>query len=508
MEIKGDINTDQIKKDFEEFLRQKYGQSETARDVPGGSAGPKKNETEDGMHFDLKPEELETYLNRFVVGQPEAVEIIATKIATHYNRMKLEDTLTDEQKVVGNIKSNVLLIGPTGVGKTYIVKLVAKKIGVPFVKGDATKFSETGYVGGDVEDLIRDLVKEADGDIKKAEYGIVYLDEIDKIASSKNVRGGLDVSRSGVQRNLLKLMEESEVDLKVPHDMASQLEAVMEMQKNGKSNRKKVNTKNILFVMSGAFAGLDDIVRKRISIDKIGFNTGMLVPEKVRKAGLLKHVMTEDLVEYGFETEFVGRLPVVAVLNELSVDGLFEILKNPDSSVIMSKKRDFQSYGIDILFDDSSLRIIAQRANLQGTGARGLVNIIENILIKFEKKLPSTSIRQFLVTREVVENPGPELETLLKENAVKEFRDYFRKTYEVSIDFAPEAVNKILESAENENTTFFHIAARLFKDLQYGLKLIGENTLFVDEEMMRDPQKYLDNIIKGHYEPGARDARG
>ncbi len=168
--------------------------------------------------------------------------------------MKLDKSIPEEDRIIGNIKSNMLLIGPTGVGKTYIIKLIAKRIGVPFVKADATKFSETGYVGGDVEDLVRELVHESDGDITRAEYGIIYLDEIDKIASTGNVYGP-DVSRTGVQRNLLKLMEESEVDLKTPHDLASQVEAAMEAQRTGKVTRKKINTRNILFIVSGAFGG-------------------------------------------------------------------------------------------------------------------------------------------------------------------------------------------------------------------------------------------------------------
>ncbi|TFH38854.1 MAG: AAA family ATPase, partial [Chrysiogenales bacterium] len=215
--------------------------SETIGDKPGVAG-----KTGDELHFNIKPEELESYINQYVVGQEETIEVIATKVCTHFNRMMLENKAHTSERLIGNIKSNMLLIGPTGVGKTYIVKLIAKRIGVPFVKADATKFSETGYVGGDVADLVRELVHEANGDIRKAEYGIIYLDEIDKIASSGHMYGP-DVSRSGVQRNLLKLMEEAEVDLKTPHDLASQVEAAMEAQRTGKVTRQKINTRNILF---------------------------------------------------------------------------------------------------------------------------------------------------------------------------------------------------------------------------------------------------------------------
>ena len=217
------------------------------------------------IHFDLKPEELEAFLNDYIIRQEEAKEILATKICTHFNRIKFTEMTKGRNRYegVGHIKNNILMIGPTGVGKTYLIKLIAKKIGVPFVKGDATKFSETGYVGGDVEDLVRDLVYEANGDIELAQYGIIYVDEIDKIASSNNLIGP-DVSRTGVQRALLKPMEETEVDLKVPHDPISQLEAIEHYRKTGKREKRTINTKHILFIMSGAFNGLEEIDQETV----------------------------------------------------------------------------------------------------------------------------------------------------------------------------------------------------------------------------------------------------
>ncbi len=495
MNISSQTNSDQFKREFEEFLKEKYG-ANPEQDSSGTKSGAASQSDVPDSNFEMKPEELETYLNKFVECQEEAIEIIATKIATHYNRMKLEDTLTEEQRLIGNIKSNVLLIGPTGVGKTYIVKLIANKIGVPFVKGDATKFSETGYVGGDVEDLIRDLVREADGDIKRAEYGIVYLDEIDKIASSSNSRG-IDVSRTGVQRNLLKLMEESEVDLRVPHDMASQMEAAMEAQKTGKVQRKKVNTKNILFVMSGAFAGIDDIIRKRLQQNKIGFNSEVI--DTKNRSDYFKQIKTEDLSEFGFESEFIGRLPVLAVLNELTVDALFNILKNPNSSVIVSKKRDFMAYGIQIEFDDEAMRILAERAHNQKTGARGLVNIIENVLIKFEKKLPSTQIKKFRVTKDVVLQPEIELSRLLTYHSMKEFQQNFLAAHGIVFEFSDKAIHRINEAAQSNRSTFNSVAMDLFKDYEYGLKLAKKQHFFVDDAVIENPKGYLDDLIKKSY---------
>ena len=198
---------DKIREEISEFLHEKYGNDIAIADVDvnapheGTTAHSDKPALED-IDFKLKPMELETYLQQYVVHQDEAVEVLATKICTHFHRRRLEFENPSKEPTVGQIKSNILMIGPTGVGKTYIIKLIADKIGVPFVKGDATKFSETGYVGGDVDDLIRDLVREADGEIKLAEYGIVYVDEIDKIAASGSMHGP-DVSRTGVQRALL-----------------------------------------------------------------------------------------------------------------------------------------------------------------------------------------------------------------------------------------------------------------------------------------------------------------
>jgi endopeptidase Clp ATP-binding regulatory subunit ClpX len=304
------------------------------------------------------------------------------------------------------------MIGPTGVGKTYLIKLIAKKIGVPFVKGDATKFSETGYVGGDVEDLVRDLVYEANGDIELAQYGIIYIDEVDKIASSNNLIGP-DVSRTGVQRALLKPMEETEVDLKVPHDPISQLEAIEHYRKTGKREKRTINTKYILFIMSGAFNGLEEFVKRRLNQEGIGF--GAEIRSKDERAEYLKQVKAEDLITFGFESEFIGRLPVTTVFEKLEANDLYAILKNPNNPIILGKKKDFKSYGIDIQFEDEALYELAVKAYEEKTGARGLVSAVEKVLIKFEKRLPSTDIRKFVVTRAMVENPERELERLLQD---------------------------------------------------------------------------------------------
>jgi len=401
----------ELEKEIGEFLSKKFGDNVkivTPMILPQEGAvdkvkaPPRQNKK---INFDLKPEELIAYLDQFVVKQDSAKAILATKICTHFNRIKrAQEGHENSGKVsmVGHIKNNVLMIGPTGVGKTYIIKLIANKIGVPFVKGDATKFSETGYVGGDVEDLVRDLVREADDDIELAQFGIIYIDEIDKIASSRNIIGA-DVSRTGVQRALLKPMEETEVDLKVPHDPISMIQEIEKYRKTGKREKQSVNTANILFIMSGAFTDLAPIIEKRLSRQGIGF--GAKIKDFQKKIDILTHVKSEDLIRFGFESEFIGRLPVRAVFEYLTENDLYKILKNPNNPIILGKKLDFAAYGIEIKFEDTVLQMLAQLAAAENTGARGLVSAVEKTFIEFEKKLPSTQIKKFPATKDLIKDP-------------------------------------------------------------------------------------------------------
>ena len=480
-------NQQELEKELSEYLSKKYG-NRIKIISPFLFPKGKEDMTDDGVItekdgdaplFDMLPEELEAHLDTFVVKQNQAKAVLATKICTHFNRVNYLKGLAAKKKSVGvgMIKNNVLMIGPTGVGKTYMIKLIAQKLGVPLVKGDATKFSETGYVGGDVEDLVRDLVYEANENIELAENGIIYIDEIDKIASARNIIGH-DVSRTGVQRALLKPMEETDVDLKVPHDAVSQIQAIEHFRRTGKKEKKVVNTKNILFIMSGAFGDLSEIIKKRLQKQGIGFEADVRSAEVPWE--IMKEVTAQDLVEFGFESEFVGRLPVVVVFDELTKDDLVEILKNPNNPIIVSKRQDFRSYRIDIKFEDEALVKIAEMAAEEKTGARGLVSAIEKVLIPFEKHLPSTDIKRLLVTPELVENPDAEL-SAIKDNPddpvrIERFENMSRRELENITDF--------IASREDD---FFHLsgldiyqARRLLVAKLYLNKTSDINTAFED----------------------------
>ncbi len=484
----------QLEQELNRYLERKYGdkvklvvstlipkvspEQESEKGKPSEKASPQVN-------FDMKPEELISYLNSFIVKQDDAKEILATKVCTHYNKIKfMAEKTGGADPGVGNIKNNIIMAGPTGVGKTYMIKLIAKKIGVPFVKGDATKFSETGYVGGDVEDLLRDLVYEVNGDIERAQYGIVYIDEIDKIASSGNIIGP-DVSRTGVQRALLKPMEETEVDLRVPHDPISQMEAIEKYRRTGKREKKTINTRNILFIMSGAFNGLEDIIKKRLYTEGIGF--GAEIKSKDEKTVYLKHVSAEDLIAYGFESEFIGRLPVAAIFHRLEVQDLYDILKNPHGPIITSKKKDFRSYGIDLTFEEKALWEMAHMAYQERTGARGLISAIEKVLLKFERKLPSTDVTELVVTEEMAKDPEGELKKLLNdphnENRLRRYRELAGRERE--------AMKSHIKARKTE---FLSRYGAIFSDRR--LDLVVERV--ITQEM--DVNSALEEVISTYYQ--------
>lgn len=508
-----------IEKEIGEFLNKKFGgrvqlvpqYGDPEAIIRGKKEGTPAIENDNRPRFDLKPQELIAYLDQFIIKQKRAKAVLSTKVCTHFNRLEREEEMENSpESNLGRIKNNILLIGPTGVGKTYMIKLIAHKLGVPFVKGDATKFSETGYVGGDVEDLIRDLVREADNDISLAEYGIVYIDEIDKIASSKNFSGA-DISRTGVQRALLKPMEETDVELQPPHDPVSMMEALAEFQKTGTRERKTINTKNILFIVSGAFSQMEDIISKRLKKDVIGFNAPLVSSQDHKD--ILHLVKSEDLINFGFESEFVGRLPVRTVLNSLNEDDLFEILNNPNNPTILGKKADFMAYGIKVNFDSKSLRLIAKNAAMENTGARGLVNSVENALLPFETKLPSTDIKKFSFTKDIIEHPKNTLDAI--DNSEKKFEidSLFQSLVSEEEKKINQYIEKNIENLESAIGFMFTKAMRLsaakhysrnietindamymVKEAFYNVKSLEEEA-FIDKNIMvelsRDATEFL-----------------
>ena len=370
------------------------------------------NETESVLDaikgFNLKPREVKEFLDRFVIKQEEAKKVLSVAVCDHYNHIRESIKLDEEDDCY--TKQNVILLGPTGVGKTYLIKCLANLIGVPFVKADATKFSATGYVGHDVEDLVRDLVKLADGNTELAQYGIIYIDEIDKIAN-KTADGGRDVSGRGVQINLLKLMEDSDVNLQSQTDMAAQLEMAMDSMHGGKKKKSTINTRNILFIVSGAFDHMSEMIQKRLDGSQIGF--GRSKDEAVGN-NYLKESTTADFIKYGFEPVVIGRLPIRVACEELLPNDLEHILTDSEGSILKQYYADFAGYGIKTSLTAPALKLVAEQAYEQKTGARGLMTVMEQLFRNFKFELPSTSIKTFKVTGKTVENPEEALKKLLK----------------------------------------------------------------------------------------------
>ncbi len=349
--------------------------------------------------FSLKPADIAKHLNRFVIGQNEAKKVLGVALCDHFQHVRL--TLEGKEAPFYQ-KQNVLLLGPTGVGKTHLIRSAADLIGVPFVKADATKFSETGYVGGDVDDLVRDLIRRAGGDIKRASHGIIYLDEVDKLAGSSE-GGGRDVSGRGVQTNLLKIMEDGDVPVLSPNDVTGQLQSAMSAARgNTPGMPDTISTRHILFIASGAFVGLDGIIRSRLG------QNSMSPAKALAQAG------TSDFIRFGLEPEFIGRLPVRVACHALDEDDLFQVLEKSESSLIHQYKRSFAAYDIKLRFEPCALRKLAALARTEETGARGLMTVLERTFRDLKFRLPSTRLRALTITAQTVENPAAALAKLLK----------------------------------------------------------------------------------------------
>jgi ATP-dependent Clp protease ATP-binding subunit ClpX len=515
---------------FNEMISKLMGQGGAAFTFPGqGATAPapkdpapapppsRSRSVAEILAFPYRPADLKAHLDRYVIKQDEAKKVLSIAVCDHYHHARLMHRLVTEDphraRQLEHHKQNVLILGPTGVGKTYLIKHIADLIGVPFVKADATKFSETGYVGGDVDDLVRELVTRADGDVALAEYGIIYIDEIDKLASPAG-QSGRDVSGRGVQTTLLKLMEETDVASRNSQDIQAMMKAMMQVGQGGAPSKESINTRHILFVVSGAFSGLEKIIARRTREAAVGFSPS--APDRPATSQLLDHVSTQDLIDFGFEAEFVGRLPVRVLCQPLDADALFEIQTRSEGSLIRQLEREFEAYGIHATFSDDALRAAATRAAAENTGARGLYTVWERILRQFKFELPSLGLTSFHVDLAVFEDPDAALARLRLQRQAADlaqtaqqleiFADDLERRCGVRLSFTQEATTRIQQLAAADGEEPIALCRTLFKDYEFGLNLLKQNSgtpaLTLDLHAIEDPSTYLNDLVARSYREG------
>ena len=344
------------------------------------------------------PTEIKRYLDQYVIGQEDAKRLLSVAVYNHYKRIGP----VGKKSEVEIQKSNVLLIGPTGTGKTLLAQSLAKFLDVPFTVSDATTLTEAGYVGEDVESVIQNLLAAADNDPEKAQKGIVYIDEIDKVSRrSDNPASTRDVSGEGVQQGLLKVLEGTKCNI-----------SPRGTKKYSQQEYLQVDTTNILFIVGGAFVGLDDVIGRRVGKKGIGFGVEVGSARKEKAAELFRKVESEDLVKFGLIPEFVGRLPVVATLSDLNEDNLVTILTEPKNALVKQYKKLFAMEGVKLSFTPAALRAVAQEALRRDSGARGMRSVIEERMLDIMYEVPFIDgVRECRITKEVIEKGEPPLLT-------------------------------------------------------------------------------------------------
>ena len=352
------------------------------------------------------PKEIKKVLDDYVIGQNEAKKILSVAVYNHYKRINHEEKNKNKQDEVEIQKSNILLLGPTGCGKTLLASTLARILNVPFAIADATTLTEAGYVGEDVENILLKLIQAADGDIERAEKGIIYIDEIDKITrKSENPSITRDVSGEGVQQALLKIVEGTIAS--VPPQGG---------RKHPHQEMIQIDTSNILFICGGAFEGLENIIRDRTGKKTIGFGTAIQSNKEIDRYKIFEELLPQDLLKFGLIPEFIGRLPIVATLKELDKEALKKIVVEPKNALVKQYKKLLEIDGVELEFKDDALEAIVNKAIELKTGARGLRSIIEGIMTDIMFEIPSNDkITKCIITKETVEN-GKEPEVVVDEN--------------------------------------------------------------------------------------------